>query len=340
MKELLPGCACSKLVCVGQWSTNVLKLQVTDPEMLRGAVQGANLEVCQISKCPAPSRIARLTCPNARFDFLSLGPALFSTGLMPQDCFTFMFVVACPEKGHSLNFEMEHTDGYLGFFPPGGPLDAITPAGYAGAALTLPSAVFHDALAHQFTDIPDGVLALGAGLRVGPVAQTRLRTLLAQVEDAIWNGEGALSSPLALGQLQSDLVSVFLGALRSGCENLFQPDRPRLLDRQRRLRQLRDYIAGHAHEPIHLEDLCAAVGLSKRSVEYLFREFLGISPIAYLRHQRLHVCHRALWKATPGRGEVKRVALECGFWHFGHFTSDYKALFGEMPSETLARANR
>ena len=35
---------------------------------------------------------------------------------------------------------------------------------------------------------------------------------------------------------------------------------------------------------------------------------------------------------------VKSVALTHGFWHLGQFAHDYRATFGEMPSETLARA--
>jgi len=318
--------------------TNVAKLQVTDPEMLRGAIQGANLEVCQISKHPAPSRIARLTFPNAGFDCLSLGPALLSTGATAEDCYTLVFVVACPEIGHAFNFGIDHTDGYLGLFPPGVPLDAITPEGYRGAALTLPSPVFHEALARQFPDIRDGVLDRGGAMRVGPDAEAHLRTLVGQVEDEVWNGKGALSSPLVLDRLQSDLVSGFLGALSSGFDHLFQPKNARLRNRHRRLRQVRDYMADHAREPIHLEDLCTAAGLGKRSLEYLFHDFLGLTPIAYLRHQRLHISHRALLNRNPEPGMVKQVALDCGFWHFGHFAHDYQALFGETPSETLARA--
>jgi AraC family ethanolamine operon transcriptional activator len=35
---------------------------------------------------------------------------------------------------------------------------------------------------------------------------------------------------------------------------------------------------------------------------------------------------------------VKAAALANGFWHMGEFSNVYKATFGEMPSETLARS--
>jgi AraC family ethanolamine operon transcriptional activator len=34
---------------------------------------------------------------------------------------------------------------------------------------------------------------------------------------------------------------------------------------------------------------------------------------------------------------IKQIAVYCGFSHPGHFSRDYKHLFGELPSETLRR---
>ena len=34
---------------------------------------------------------------------------------------------------------------------------------------------------------------------------------------------------------------------------------------------------------------------------------------------------------------VKQIAYSHGFSHLGHFSSDYRQLFGEAPSETLRR---
>ena len=310
-------------------------MRTSDPEMLAAAIRNANIEPCQLSAQPAPSQLSRVVCPRACLDFSALGPAMLFTGAMPRDCFTLGFVRVCPEKGHSFNFGADHTDGYMAFFPPGGAIDATTPAGFTNAMLTVPAPEFHAALASAFSDIPDTVLTQGAGMRIGLTEQARLRGLLSAVEEMIWQPGDALASTPTRRNLERDLLEGFFAALRSGCSDLVPAPAPRVAGRHRRLRQARDYIAAHAGEPIGLDDLCAAIGLSHRGVEYLFRDMLGLSPTVYLRHQRLHCARRALRRAEPAFGVVKQVALHCGFWHLGHFAEEYRTLFGENPSETL-----
>jgi AraC-like DNA-binding protein len=244
-------------------------------------------------------------------------------------------VLACPGTGHSFNFEVEHADGYMGFFPPGSPLDAATPEGYANATLTVPAEHFRAGLARHFPDIPDSILTHGAGIRVGSVAQASIRALLSVVDNAIPPGRGSIDvTPLRL-HAEAKLLAVFLSALRSGCENILPPPTSRTGGRLRRLRQARDFIAAHRQQPLYLDDICTALNLAPRTVENLFRDLLGVNPIAYLRHQRLHGVRRTLKAAEPTSGIVKEVALDWGFWHLGRFSRDYRTFFGESPSETL-----
>jgi len=268
----------------------------------------------------------------------SLGPAMLFSGAMPADCFTLVFVLACPESGHSFNFAVEHTDGYMGFFPPGGAIDAVTPAGYRNATLTVSVEVFRTALAAHFPEAPAKLLAEGAAMRVPPAEQARLRALLRMLERSIWNPACPLAGATARRQAGRELLAAFLAALRGGCADLVGPAAARTVARHRRLRQAREYLSGHLHEPIYLDDLCAELGITHRAVENLFQDFLGLSPNIYLRHQRLHGVRRMLRRALSSPGVVKHAALEWGFWHQGHFARDYRRFFGESPGQTLARA--
>lgn len=316
------------------------KLVVNDPDLLVTGVRGASLQPCQLSARVTPSKLARLVLPTTCLDMVHLGPAMLFSGEMPRDCYTVMFVLTCPKHGRSFNFSKDHLDGYVGFWPPGGTLDASTPEDYSNATLTVPSSTFHAAVARDYPEIPKSVLANGAGVRVGHAAQEKMRSLLAMIEDAIWRGESLrLTDTFEVQQLESALLDAFLSALRSGCTE-DGPPMFRTGGRLRRFRQVRDFIADRLHQPLYLNDLCDELDLSRRGVENMFNDLLGINPITYLRHQRLHGVRRALTSAEPALGVVKEKALQWGFRHLGRFSREYFEFFGESPRETLARSGR
>jgi len=308
--------------------------------MLASAIRGADLRVCQLSPRPEPSWLARLALPRVVLDFASFGPAMAFSGAMPRDCFTFVYIVACPSDAHSFTFATDYTDGYLGFFPPSALFDGTAPVGYANANLTVPTETFYAALARYYPEIPDTVLKHGAAMRVGPVEQIRLRALLDHLKQSIHIEATSFDSEVVRRTVERELTGAFVAALHSGCDSLVPPPAHRMAKRQHQFRKARDYLTEHLREPVYLDDLSRALGLCHRAVESLFHDFYGVSPLKLLRHQRLHGAHRALQQAKPETGLVKRIALEWGFLHLGHFAGDYRRFFGENPSETLAEMPR
>lgn len=314
-------------------------LQVLTPEALATAIRSATFETCQLSSGPAPSRLARLLCPGVCLDFMELGPAMLFTGVMPADCYTLIFVTKCSQPGRAFNFATEHTDGYMGFFPPGGELDAFTPEGYANATLTVPTATFLHAIERGAPEIPDRILKQGAGMRIGNATQKKLRGLLSAVMMGIEDPAAPFSSLPARCVVEAELLVAFVETLRNGLENLVARPKRRTTGKLQRLRQARDFIQTTAHDPLHIEEVSHALGMSPRGVEALFQDSLGIGPNAYIRHTRLHGVRRELLKAAPRPGIVKELAIRWGFWHMGHFSASYRSLFGENPSATLARGS-
>jgi AraC family transcriptional regulator, ethanolamine operon transcriptional activator len=78
--------------------------------------------------------------------------------------------------------------------------------------------------------------------------------------------------------------------------------------------------------------LCSAVGVSKRTMEYAFREQFDLTPQAFLRRHRLHAARRRLLAEDPHSSSVTRIAEDLGFWHLSRFAADYNAAFGENPA--------
>ncbi|MCC7218147.1 MAG: helix-turn-helix domain-containing protein [Burkholderiales bacterium] len=94
------------------------------------------------------------------------------------------------------------------------------------------------------------------------------------------------------------------------------------------------FMRSRIAEPITVADLCRELGVSRRTLQYCFQEVLGINPVAFLRAMRLNGVRRDLKAAACPADTVQDVAARWGFWHLGHFVTDYKRMFGELPSET------
>jgi AraC family transcriptional regulator, ethanolamine operon transcriptional activator len=103
------------------------------------------------------------------------------------------------------------------------------------------------------------------------------------------------------------------------------------------VQRARDYILDHLSDPISLSDLCRQTHMQARSLEYGFREIVGLSPVSYIKMMRLGVVHRRLLSTANYYRSISELALDNGFWHLSQFAVDYKKLFKESPSATRAR---
>ncbi|HEY7884592.1 MAG TPA: helix-turn-helix domain-containing protein [Cellvibrionaceae bacterium] len=81
--------------------------------------------------------------------------------------------------------------------------------------------------------------------------------------------------------------------------------------------------------------ICRVVGVSERNLQYAFRAYVNMSPLAYLRACRLSSVRTLLRTSNAATTTVTAVAMRFGFLHLGRFASDYKNTFGEFPSATL-----
>lgn len=103
------------------------------------------------------------------------------------------------------------------------------------------------------------------------------------------------------------------------------------------VRNCEKYMREHVYDTVSLLDLSQLCGMRSRSLINAFEAITGYSPMHYLKRLRLSGANRMLQLADPRSTRVIDVATEWGFWHMGHFATDYRAMFGEAPSATLSR---
>lgn len=100
------------------------------------------------------------------------------------------------------------------------------------------------------------------------------------------------------------------------------------------LRRARDHADRHYAEPIDVESLAAVAGLSKYHFLRLFRATYGLTPGEYVSQRRIERAQDLL-RATGL--SVTEVCVAVGFSSLGSFSSRFKAMVGETPSEFQAR---
>ncbi len=89
--------------------------------------------------------------------------------------------------------------------------------------------------------------------------------------------------------------------------------------------------------PTYLIEICAALGVSERTLRQACHEVLGTTPAHYLWRCRMNLVRAALLRADPSATTVATIAMDHGFWELGRFSGAYRNMFGELPKTTLRR---
>jgi len=91
-------------------------------------------------------------------------------------------------------------------------------------------------------------------------------------------------------------------------------------------------------EPLHIDDICRAAGVSQRTLRNAFQEIYKSPPYRHLRTMRMGEARKALLSPASPTQTVTDVAMHFGFLELGRFSVEYRRAFGECPSATLRRA--
>lgn len=279
-------------------------------------------------------RLFRLAGPGFQVHGGASNLPLRSVGTTPADgSVTVTFVLDAPGRCTLHGQPVFAADAVL--WPPDLEYDGIAPAGYRWATVILPEGVA-DTLGGGATG---PLRSKGGALRVAsltPGTREEVARLLAAV--GAWRRPAIVDlDPPACRELRArwhDLLE------RVFCRARPPAPAPRALATA--LRVVRDveshWLArlGHAHR---LREACEAARASERTVEAAFRRVLGLSPLRYLRLLRAHALFLELRRQDDAAPDtVQEAEARCGIAHPSRFAARYRAIFGELPSATLANA--
>lgn len=101
-------------------------------------------------------------------------------------------------------------------------------------------------------------------------------------------------------------------------------------ERHPRLNDALLLMEANIEDPLTTDEIAGLVGVSRRQLERLFRQYLGAMPSKYYLNLRLLKARTQLQRTSKS---VVQVSLACGFSSAAHFSNAYRERFGVTPRE-------
>lgn len=302
--------------------------ELLDSQDHAGQLAGWNQNYDQISRGAFRSRLVEIEFDNFHIFQEELSQAVFQTGQCCKD--TVALGVFSAMSG-----EARWHGGAVGmddvlFLEGQGELVLTTPKTSSMMGFGLPT----QQLESWCDDMPGSTRERVRRLSASPLrdrqAAESLRTSLTSLMRELLNRPDDKLPVAVVRQLHDELAGLIVNLL---CGEPCKEERRITGKAKKVVQRARAYALDRREEPPTMIDVCKHTYVSLRTLQNCFQAVLGESPATYLKMLRLNGAKRDLIK----RGENTRisdVAADWGFWHLSQFSSDYRRMFGELPSAT------
>ncbi len=295
----------------------------TDPEEFGAALSGAQLTAEFLAPQRSPTGIEQFQTPGWTFDSYDAHVKARLRGPIPAGWASIGLMRSPVESTwHGLPV----AQGMLVWHPPGEAIDGCILPGFQCSALNVPLAVWEQSRA--LAGIDHDSASKVAALHLRPHLYTEIERELGEIRQMLRRARSPQMMTTACRKAAQFATHLFTLAWELSSHTA--PPRDSLRNRARLARRAEEWMRAHLSEPAHVLDVCQALGVSRRELEYAFRHVFDQSPRDFLDALRLNAIRHAL----PGSESVSLVALDHGITHLGRFSAHYHALFGEYPSQT------
>lgn len=156
-----------------------------------------------------------------------------------------------------------------------------------------------------------------------------------QLFDQLQRAPQLFELPLVRTQFEQTLMTTLLAWQPNSLSARLGEPAARVLPRHVKLAV--DFMRAHPEQSISVASLAAISGVSGRSLYNGFQQFLGVSPMRYLRDLRMERVREDLLDPRQPRS-VTAIVTRWGFFQLGRFAIEYRRRYGETPRETLLKA--
>ena len=320
---------------VGQDHSGVTVVDIDDPTNGNAGVEFLDLDALQLQSQPMHVRRVVVRLESAAVIHQSTTLRIRARTRIREGLLGYL--VFGPQARGTVNGLVTRPDLMLAAAP-GKENLLVTGGGWESITILVPP---DDLRAHLAARGRDREFHLPTGIEPLQVDADRVRALFDSARRLVETAEQQPSlfdeSARERIAVQHELLEVLLSTLRVADDlESTRSDRTRQ-GQSHIVRVAEEYALAHTNERVHVTDLCKVAAVSERTLEYAFKEIVGLTPMNYLVRLRLHRVRQALLEAEPESTTVSIQALNWGFRHFGEFSRAYRECFGELPSETLRR---
>jgi AraC-like DNA-binding protein len=238
-------------------------------------------------------------------------------------------LVMAPGTRHWLN---EVSSGVVGVFLPGDEHDALYPPGSLYAVVTLAAERLEE-LAAQHDLVLDAKTLGGTGIdsnkRFAASDLSRLRTQFEQIH------AGRCADASSARMIGTQLLDAMIVHFARHPRFQIGGTDPRGLARV--VARARAFIHANLDQPLSIDKIANAAATSHRTLHRAFHLVLDETPYSYVQKLRLHRIRHELVTDAEVACTITSVAHRWNVVELGRFAAWYRDLFGELPSQTLAR---
>jgi AraC family ethanolamine operon transcriptional activator len=314
--------------------------QILTATDLNSNLQTAWIEGFQVSEGNFEIDLREIILPEVTVRYFYSKYKFMDCYTVPADLTMIAFMMLVSHPAISWCHHIEPTANFMAVQRSTVEYTSSLPPGWLGVDVIVSNELLDrcDLLPHRFWERLSDQCG-GAAIQLPPKAIAKFRRFLLgwRRDIEFLYGQGQLD-PGCANQMRDELldrIQLLFDLTFTDISN-WEYIRPKVSRRYWIYHQSREIIESDLFYPHTSMELCQAIQVSRRALEYAFQQIAGCSPNEYIRSRKLTAIRQELKQAKPGSIRVSEVASRYGFRHFGRFSSQFRALFGELPSEALA----
>lgn len=265
---------------------------------------------------------------------LSTGCRHFHQGASPPGMYTFAFLADGNQMVRWCGTLLDAAR--IPFFAPAQDFTASASPRFSVFTLSVDTAWLQQTAVWERFDVEPGRRKLARAQN--PRAVSRLRGTVSEACGLL------VSTPLTMetgaqfvSTITTDVISDLINVIGDGAPIL---ETVPAAARARAVRRAIAYMRENPSEALSVDEISKVAKVSERTLQRSFLEHFGVTPKAFFQGIRLTGVRDELLRHAPSEMLVRDAASRWGFWHLGQFARDYRQLFGELPSQTLASGHR